>query len=254
MFDKLVESTKSEKKGRSKFFVAMSLIYGVSLSVLGVLSIMWFNPAPAEAFNLKIIMAPPLLPASKAPEPITHVSEPSPAWIPPATPPRTIADPRTVTPAPRLTPRTDYIPGTPHIGTDIGTPSPFISEGNERDVPPPPAPTPTPSPKATPTPAATPEPQKIVQMTSSMITGKAVRKVQPPYPAMAKAAHIAGPVQIQILISEEGRVVSASTVNGHPLLRDASVQAAKEWVFSPTILNGKGVKVSGILTFNFTLN
>jgi protein TonB len=60
---------------------------------------------------------------------------------------------------------------------------------------------------------------------------------------------------VQITISEEGRVIEASILPGqsaHPLLRDAALQAARQWLFNPTLLSGVPVKVQGILTFNFT--
>jgi protein TonB len=77
--------------------------------------------------------------------------------------------------------------------------------------------------------------------------------VQPQYPPIAKAARASGAVQVQVTISEEGRVIDAAVVSGHPLLRDAAVQAARQWVFKPTELSGVAVKVQGVLTFNFTL-
>jgi periplasmic protein TonB len=43
-------------------------------------------------------------------------------------------------------------------------------------------------------------------------------------------------------------------LSGHPLLRDAALQAAKQWLFIPTELNGQPVRAIGLLTFNFTLN
>jgi periplasmic protein TonB len=105
-----------------------------------------------------------------------------------------------------------------------------------------------------PSPTVAPTPQQAVRMTSTMLQGKAVKRVQPPYPQIAKIGRISGAVQVQVMISEDGTVDSASVLSGHPLLRDASVQAARQWVFSPTILNGQPVRVVGILTFNFTLN
>jgi len=48
-------------------------------------------------------------------------------------------------------------------------------------------------------------------------------------------------------------VIEAQVVSGHPLLRDAALQAARQWVFKPTELSGVAVKVQGVLTFNFTL-
>ena len=49
------------------------------------------------------------------------------------------------------------------------------------------------------------------------------------------------------------RVIEAGVITGHPLLRDAALQAARQWVFKPTELSGVPVKVQGVLTFNFTL-
>ncbi len=83
--------------------------------------------------------------------------------------------------------------------------------------------------------------------------GSALRRVQPQYPPIAKAARASGAVQVQVTISEQGRVIDAQVVTGHPLLRDAALQAARQWVFKPTELSGVAVKVQGVLTFNFTL-
>ena len=56
-----------------------------------------------------------------------------------------------------------------------------------------------------------------------------------------------------MIISEEGRVIEAIAISGPELLREAAVQAAKQWVFKPTKADGVPVKVQGILTFNFEL-
>jgi TonB family protein len=83
--------------------------------------------------------------------------------------------------------------------------------------------------------------------------GAPLKKVPPAYPAEAKAAEVSGEVEVQVTISEEGRVIEAIAISGPELLREAAVQAAKKWVFKPTKANGVPVKVQGILTFNFTL-
>jgi protein TonB len=94
---------------------------------------------------------------------------------------------------------------------------------------------------------------KKLTVSGGVLQGKAITKVQPPYPPIAKAARAAGAVQVQVTISEDGRVIEAAVMNGHPLLRDAALQAARRWTFQPTELSGVPVKVQGILTFNFTL-
>ncbi len=60
-----------------------------------------------------------------------------------------------------------------------------------------------------------------------------------------------GPVEVQITISEEGRVIEARAVSGHRLLQRAAVEAALKWVFKPTTLNGVPVQVRSVLTFIF---
>jgi Gram-negative bacterial TonB protein C-terminal len=56
-----------------------------------------------------------------------------------------------------------------------------------------------------------------------------------------------------VTIGETGEVLEASVVSGHPLLREAAVQSARRWIFTPTLLSGKPVKINGVLTFNFKL-
>ena len=83
--------------------------------------------------------------------------------------------------------------------------------------------------------------------------GSTLKKVAPSYPKKAKAARVSGPVEVQVTISEEGRVIEAIAISGPELLREAAVQAAKEWVFKPTKADGAPVKVRGLLAFNFEL-
>jgi len=87
-----------------------------------------------------------------------------------------------------------------------------------------------------------------------VLSEKAIRRVQPEYPPIAKAAGASGAVQVDITISQTGEVVDAEVHSGHLLLRDAAVQAARQWLFKPTEIGGVPVIVHGILTFNFMLN
>ena len=84
-----------------------------------------------------------------------------------------------------------------------------------------------------------------------VVNGWAIKLVQPPYPAVARAAHASGQVRVLVLIGEDGKVVSAQAVSGHPLLQGAAVTAAKLSTFTPTIKEGVAVKVRGIIIYNF---
>jgi Ca-activated chloride channel homolog len=92
---------------------------------------------------------------------------------------------------------------------------------------------------------------KKISVSGGVLQGSATRKVQPAYPATARTARTSGSVQVQITINESGEVIKAQVINGNPLLRDASLQAAKQWRFKPTELSGVPVKTQGVLTFNF---
>jgi protein TonB len=96
-----------------------------------------------------------------------------------------------------------------------------------------------------------PAPQKTVIQTGGVVNGKATDLVKPLYPAEAKAVGAKGTVNVQVMIDENGNVVSASAVSGHQLLRRTAERAAKASKFSPTFLSNQKVKVTGVIVYNF---
>ena len=87
-----------------------------------------------------------------------------------------------------------------------------------------------------------------------VINGRAINLQPPPYPPQALAVGVQGNVSVQVLIDEEGRVVSAKAINGHALLRPTAVNAAKRTRFIPTQLSLKPVKATGIIIYKFKRN
>ncbi|HEX5706949.1 MAG TPA: energy transducer TonB, partial [Pyrinomonadaceae bacterium] len=106
---------------------------------------------------------------------------------------------------------------------------------------------PTPQPEPT-------QPRRPVNLSTGVIAGKATHKPAPAYPELAKQAKASGTVAVQVVVDEQGRVVSAHAASGHPLLRKAAVDAALRARFSPTFLSGQPVKVTGLINYNFVLN
>jgi TonB family protein len=92
---------------------------------------------------------------------------------------------------------------------------------------------------------------RLRSIEGGVLNGKAASLPAPEYPAIARAAQASGAVQVRILIDENGNVVEANAISGHPLLRAAAQAAAKEARFTRTRLNGEPVAVSGVLVFNF---
>jgi len=84
-----------------------------------------------------------------------------------------------------------------------------------------------------------------------VLNGKASSLPAPQYPAIARSAHATGDVQVRIVIDENGNVVDAMPISGHPLLRAAAEAAAKQAKFTTTRLNGEPVVVTGVLVYNF---
>ena len=89
-------------------------------------------------------------------------------------------------------------------------------------------------------------------VSGGVLNGKAINLVKPPYPPAAKAVRASGAVNVQVTIDEDGNVISAAAISGHPLLRTAAESAARSSKFSPTLLSGQKVKVTGVIIYNFT--
>ena len=120
----------------------------------------------------------------------------------------------------------------PGTGTGIGTGPTRVNIAEE--PPPPPAPTPPRAP-----------------ISGGVLNGKAISLPKPNYPPIARQAHASGTVVVQVTIDENGSVISAHAVSGHPLLQAVAVAAARGARFSPTKLSGQPVKVTGVITYNF---
>ena len=86
-----------------------------------------------------------------------------------------------------------------------------------------------------------------------VVNGKAIRLPKPIYPPEVAASGIGGSVKIQVLIDEEGNVISAEAVSGNSILRPFAEQAARQAKFAPTKLAGQPVKVSGVIVYVFNV-
>jgi TonB family protein len=86
-----------------------------------------------------------------------------------------------------------------------------------------------------------------------VLNSKAVSMPQPVYPPAARAALVSGEVRVGITVDVCGNVVMAKALSGHPLLRQAAIDAAMKTRFSPIRISGIPVPVRGTMAFNFAL-
>jgi TonB family protein len=81
-----------------------------------------------------------------------------------------------------------------------------------------------------------------------------IQKVDPVYPPLAYQARIQGTVRFTAIIGRDGRIENLQLVSGHPLLVEAAREAASQWQYKPTLLNGSPVEVVTQVDVNFKLS
>jgi periplasmic protein TonB len=96
-------------------------------------------------------------------------------------------------------------------------------------------------------------PQRV-RVSSGVSTGLLIKKVQPNYPPLAKAARIQGTVVLQAEISKDGTIQNLQLISGHPMLAPAAIEAVKQWRYKPYLLNGEPVAVDTQVDVVFTLS
>jgi protein TonB len=267
MFTNLIESQSHarEFKRRSSFFLITVAAYAVILFAAGIVSVYAYDAQlEAQTNSLELLnWVPPIIPATAPPprdvHPVIHRITPSSAPVDRHidVPIRTEAVASTNDPT--------KIP--PIVGTTASTIPPVTGQFRlgTRNVDPPALPstldacvTCTTAPPRVrvedkaPEPVP-PKPPTTQRVPSIVLSSKAISLPQPMYPAIAKQIHLGGSVSIQILVDEQGRVISAQVVSGHPILSAPAKEAAMRARFTPTILNGQPVKIQGVINYNFVM-
>jgi len=96
-------------------------------------------------------------------------------------------------------------------------------------------------------------PSAPIRVGGDVQMAKLVRKVIPEYPALAKTARVSGVVHLLGIIAKDGTIQNLQLISGHPLLTHAALEAVKQCVYQPTLLNGQPVEVIAPIDVNFTL-
>jgi periplasmic protein TonB len=81
-----------------------------------------------------------------------------------------------------------------------------------------------------------------------------VNRVDPPFPPLASRMRISGTVELEGVIGTDGRIRELRVISGHPLLMNAAVDAVRQWLYRPTMLNGDPVEVITTISVHFRLN
>jgi TonB family protein len=109
------------------------------------------------------------------------------------------------------------------------------------------------NPKVTVENAPSPPAQPARMVTGGVLNGSALNLPTPLYPEAARRMRTSGVVEVEVVIDENGKVVSAKAVSGPVVFRDNAVQAALRAKFTPSKLSGQPVKVTGKIIYNFRM-
>ena len=262
MFTNLIESNadKSAFKRRSSFLLITVAGYAFVLFAAGVAGVLTYD-ARVEAQNSDMSVLdwiPPVKPVtpdrpqgprrvqpansrvSQQPtRPILYESPDN-----PSKPPDTVSvAPNSIPPAPANAVEAPYVSDPAPTSSASGCET-CSGTNNQTAIAEVPKPTPEP------TPVKPLGPQRV---SSTVLVSKIISLPKPSYPIIAKQMRTEGAVNVQILVDESGKVVSAHAVSGNPVLVTAAEEAARRARFTPTMLNSQPVKVQGVITYNFIL-
>jgi protein TonB len=256
MFDNLVESSshKDDISRKGSFVIVTALIYGVLMATFFIVGIYWYDNHLGEMeLELTTLVAPVPVPQQQKEPEQKQEAKPVKADQNVDVRKELIADvTRTELVPKEVSAKASDVPpvrrGVTTVlgdsssnaaapmpaGPGSGTITTAPTKVAIADEPPPPPPA---APRA--------------PISGGVLNGKAISLPKPGYPPIARAAHASGTVVVQVLIDENGNVVSAKALSGHPLLQAVAVGAARQARFSPTKLSGQPVKVTGVIQYNF---
>ena len=94
---------------------------------------------------------------------------------------------------------------------------------------------------------------RIVKVSAGVAVGLLVRKTEPIYPPIAKTAHVSGTVVLQATISKTGSIDGLHVVSGPDMLRQAALDAVRNWRYKPYMLNNEPIAVETTVNVIFSL-
>lgn len=232
---------QSLAKGRSTTFTVSLVLHSVLVVLIAVVPILMddFLPVPGQTLKAFFVAPPEVAPPPPPPPPPAAGARPA-AKAPTA--PRQVEDNKFVAPI--------EVPQeiAPDEGIDLGVEG-GVPGGVEGGVP-----GGVVGGVVGGLPTGPPVTQPPVRVGGQVKEPKKIRNVAPVYPEIAKQARVQGIVILECIISPQGQVTEVKVLRGIPLLDQAAIDAVKQWIYTPTLLNGVPVPVIMTVTVNFKLS
>ena len=211
-------------------FIGQMIVIAIAI----LIPMIYFDALPKSQLTSFLVAPPPPPPPP-----------PPPAAAPPKVVPKEIAMIKEEElPPPSAGGVVGGVPGGVPGGTPGGVIGGIISSVPTAAPPPPPPPVKVEKPVT---------PQRI-RVGGNVQQAKLIRQPKPVYPPLAKQARISGVVRLNAIIGKDGTIQNLTVASGHPLLVPSAMEAVKQWVYAPTLLNGEPVEVVTQIDVNFTLS
>ncbi|MBZ5694958.1 MAG: TonB family protein [Acidobacteriia bacterium] len=98
-----------------------------------------------------------------------------------------------------------------------------------------------------------PPAQQLEHAATTLEQGVLIHRVDPVYPLLAKEQRVEGTVKLHITIGEDGAVRGVELMGGPSLLLEAARSAVRQWLYSPTLLNGRPIETQRDISLVFHL-
>jgi len=240
LFEDLIESDVVTHKTKQSMTLPVSIaLHAIVLLVAVVVPILTSEELPEPTSAVKAFFVEPAAPPPPPPPPPPPAPKPVNIPRPTSTPVPTetkfvapVDTPEEIKPEEGIDLGTDGgVPG----GVDGGVPGGVVGGvvGGLPDAPP---------------------PMQAVRVGGQIKEPKKLKNVPPVYPDIARQARVQGVVILECTISPQGKVTEVKVLRGIPLLDESAKDAVRQWVYTPTLLNGVPVPVIMTVTVNFRLN
>lgn len=110
-----------------------------------------------------------------------------------------------------------------------------------------------PPPPPPPSPPGSPNGSTRLRVGGNVQAANLVQHVDPTYPPLALQARIQGTVRFNAIIAKDGTMANLTVLSGHPMLIQAALEAVRQWLYKPTLVNGEPAEVITTIEVNFTL-
>jgi protein TonB len=243
LFEDLLDSDRvAHKTNQSKTIPVSLALHAIAAAVIVIVPILATDQTPLGAGAVKAFFVEPM--AAPAPPPPPPPPAPRAANAPKVQPRQIVQNNAFVAPVDvpqEIRPEEGLdlgVEGGVPGGVEGGVPGGVVGGvvGGLPDAPPP------------------PPQQAAVRVGGQIKEPKKLKNVAPSYPDIAKQARVQGVVILECTISPQGKVSDVKVLRGIPLLDQAAIDAVKQWVYTPTLLNGVPVPVIMTVTVNFKLS